>query len=190
MRLDIFTNNFMTKYKKRNVNAKKIKQASKDYATEDKANMDGNVHHLSSSEDSKSYEESTTSQDSTEILEKSQYNNLIPTEIKQSEDYAASIKNQNVKTEELKPLIVRDSSTTDSINDSHTNTAANKAISVVPSTFGDRGQLITTNPLLASTSLWQDLFNAWLSMCNEFFRYPAISGETWFLSLTVFVQRK
>lgn len=179
MRLDIFSNNFMTKYKKRNVNAKKIKQASKDYATEDKANMGGNIHQLSSSEDSKSYEGSTTSQDSSEILEKSRYNKLMPTEIKQSEDYPGSIKNQNVKSEELKPVLVRDSSTRDSINDSDTNIATNKAISVVPSTYGDRGQLITTtNPFLASMSLWQTLFNAWVRMCNEFFRHPAIFPTT------------
>jgi hypothetical protein len=190
MRLDIFNNNFMTKYKKRNVNAKKIKQASKDYATQDKSNMDGNIHQLSSSEDFKSYEESTTSKDSSEILEKSRYNNLIPTEIKQSEDYAGSIKNQNVKTEELKPILEPDSSTRNSINDSDTNIATDKPVSVVPSTYGDGGQLITTNPFLATMSLWQNFFNAWLRMCDEFFRYPVTSGETWFLSLSVFVQRK
>lgn len=188
MRLDIFTNNFMTRYKKRNVNAKKIKQASKDYATERKTNMDGNIHQLSSSEDSKSYEESTTLQHSSEILEKSRYNNLIPTEMKQSEDYAWS--SQNVKSEDLKAMLVNDSSTRDSINDSDTNIATNKPISVVPSIYGDRGQLMTTNPFLATMSLWQNFFNAWFRMYNEFFRYPAITGETWFLSLSVFVQRK
>jgi len=190
MRIDIFPNNFMTKYKKRSVTAKKIKQASKDYATEDKTNMDGNIHQLSSSEDTKSYEESTTSQDSSEILEKSRYNNLIPNEINQSEDYTGSIKNQNVKSEELKPLLVRESSTRDSINNSDTNIATNKPVSVVTSTYGDGGQLIATNPFLATMSLWQNFFNAWLRMCNEFFRYPAISGETWSLSLSVFMQRK
>jgi hypothetical protein len=177
----------MTKYKKRNVNTKKIKQANKDYATKDKTNMDGNIHQLSSSEDSKSYEESTTSQDSSEILEKSRYNDLIPTEIKESEDYAGSIRNQS---EELKPLLVRDSSTRNSINDSDTRIATNKLVSVVPSIYRDGDQIITTNPFLATTSLWQNFFNAWLRMCNEFFKYPAISGETWFLSLSVFVQRK
>jgi hypothetical protein len=187
MRLDIFSNNFMTKYKKRNVNAKKIKQANKDYATKDKTNMDGNIHQLSSSENFKSYEESTTSQDSSEILEKSRYNDLIPTEIKESEDYACSIRNQS---EELKPLLVRDSSTRDSINDSDTHIATNKLVSVVPSTYRDGDQIITTNPFLATMSLWQNFFNAWLRMCNEFFKYPAISGETWFLSFSVFVQRK
>jgi len=187
MRLDIFTNNFMTKYKKRNVNAKKIKQGSKDYATEDKSNMDGNIHQLSSSEDFESYKKSTTSQDSSEILEKSRYNDLMPTEIKQSEDYAGSIKNLNVKTEVLKPILVRDSSTRNSINDSDTNIATDKPVSVVPSTYGDGGQL---HPFLATMSLWQNFFNAWLRMCNEFFRYPVTSGETWFLSLSIFVQRK
>ena len=115
---------------------------------------------------------------------------MIPTEIMQSEDYAGSIKNRNVKSEELKPLLVRGTSTRDSINDSDKNIARNNSVSVVPSTYGDRGQLITTNPFLATMSLWQDFFIAWLRMCNEFFRYPAISGETWFLNLSVFVQRK
>jgi hypothetical protein len=192
MRIDIFPNNFMTKDKKRSVGAKKIKQASKDYATEDKTNVNGNtsIHQLSSSEDTKSYEESTTSQESSEMLEKSLYNNLIPTEIKQSEDYAGSIKNQNVKSEELKPLLVRESSTRDSIANSDTNVDTNKPVSVVPSTYGDWSQLISTNPFIATISLWQNFFNAWFRMSNEFFRYPSISGETWFLNLSVFVQRK
>jgi hypothetical protein len=177
----------MTRYKKRNVTSKKMKQASKDYATEDNTTMDGNIHQLSSSEDTKSYE---ASQDSSEILEKSAYTNLIPTEIKQSEDYAGTIKNRNVKSEELKPLVVLERSTRDSVNDSDTNIARNKSVSVVPSTYGDRGQLITTNPFLATMSLWQNFFIAWLRMCNEIFRYPAISGETWFLSFNVFVQKK
>lgn len=167
----------MTKYKKRNVTAKKMKQASKDYATEDKIKMEGNIHQLSSSEDTKSYEEGT-SQDSSEILEKSGYTSLIPTEIKQSEDYAGSKKNRNVKSEELKPLLVRGHSTRDSINDPDTNITRNNSVSVVPSTYGDRGQLITTNPFLATMSLWQNFFIAWLRMCNEFFRYPAISPTT------------
>jgi hypothetical protein len=175
IRLDTIHNNFMTKYKKRNVTAKKIKQASKDYATEDKTNMDGNIHQISSYEDTKSYEEGTASQVSSEILEKSGYTNLIPTEIMQSEDYAGSIKNRNVKSEESKPLLVRGTSTRDSINDSDKNIARNNSVSVVPSTYGDRGQLITTNPFLATMSLWQNFFIAWLRMCNEFFRYPAIS---------------
>ncbi|MGA9150595.1 MAG: hypothetical protein WBZ36_08455 [Candidatus Nitrosopolaris sp.] len=167
----------MTKYKKRNVTAKKMKQGSKEYATEDKTNMYGNIHQLSSSEDTKSYEEGTASQDSSEILEKSGYTNFIPMEIKQSEDYAGSIKNLNVKSEESKPLLVRGSSTSDSINYSDTNIARNNSFSVVPSTYGDRGQL-TTNPFLATMSLWQNFFIAWLRMCNEFFRYPAISPTT------------
>jgi hypothetical protein len=168
----------MTKYKKRNVTAKKMKQASKDYATEDKTNMDGNIHQLSSSDATKSYEEGTASQDSFEILEKSGYTNLMPTEIMQSEDYAGSTKNRNVKSDELKPLLVRGTSTRDSINDSDTNIARNNSVSVVPSTYGDGGQLMTTNPFLATMSLWQNFFIAWLRMCNEFFRYPAISPTT------------
>ena len=173
MRRNIFTNNFMAKYKKRNANTKKIKQASKDYAIEDNPKVDGNTHQLSSSEDSKSYEESTTSPDCSEILEKSLYNHLTPTQITQPEDYPCSIEIENVKSEELTPLLVRGSSTSD--NDSDRNIATNKPVSVVPYTYGDRDQIITTNPFLATISLWQNFLNAWLRMCNEFFRYPAIS---------------
>lgn len=175
MRRNIFTNSFMTKYKKRNANAKKIKQASKDYAIEDNPKVDGNTHQLSSSEDSKSYEESTISRDCSEILEKSLYNNLIPTQITQPEDYACSIKNENVKSEEIKPLLVRGNFTSDSINDSDRDIATNKPGSVVPYIYGDRDQIVTTNPFLVTMSLWQNFFNAWLRMYNEFFRYPAIS---------------
>ena len=166
MRRNIFTNSFMTKYKKRNANAKKIKQASKDYAIEDNPKVDGNTHQLSSSEDSKSFEESTISRDCSEIL--------ATTQITQS-DYACSVKNENVKSEEIKPLLVRGSFTSDSINDSDRDIATNKPGSVVPYIYGDRDQIVTTNPFLATMSLWQNFFNAWLRMCNEFFRYPAIS---------------
>ena len=188
MRRNIFTNNFMAKYKKRNANTKKIKQASKDYAIEDNTKIDGNTHQLSSSEDSKSYEESTTSRDCSEVIEKSLYNYLIPAQITQPEDYLCSIKIENIKSEELKPLLVRGSSTSDSINDSDRNIATNKPVSVVPYTYGDRDQIITTNPFLATISLWQKFFDAWLRMCNEFFRYPAISppvirGYVYFESL-------
>ena len=48
--LDIFANNFMAKYKKRNNNAKKIKQATKDYGTESRSNIEENIHQLSSSD--------------------------------------------------------------------------------------------------------------------------------------------
>ena len=171
MRRNIFTNNFMTKYKKSNANTKEIKQASKDYAIGDK--MDRNTDQLSSSEDSNPYEESTTSPDCSEILEKSLYNHLTPTQITQPEDYPCSIEIENVKSEELTPLLVRGSSTSD--NDSDRNIATNKPVSVVPYTYGDRDQIITTNPFLATISLWQNFLNAWLRMCNEFFRYPAIS---------------
>lgn len=105
---------------------------------------------------------------------------MIPTEIKQSGDYGSI----------TSPLLVRKSSTMDSVNDSDTNIAKNNSVSVVPSTYGDRGQFITRHPFLGTMSLWQNFFIAWLRMCNEFFRYPAISGETWFLKFSVFVQRK
>jgi hypothetical protein len=189
----------MAKYKKRINNAKKIKQATKDYGPESRSNIEENIHQLSSSDNNKDsnswYDESTdptSSQDkSSEILVSSPYNNLTATEIKQSEGNTDSINSENEKCEELKPVLVCDTTAKDGTTDADTSIAIKKSVSVVPSPYDDKGQAITTNPFLATMSLWQSYIGAWFRVCNEFFRYPtAITGETWFLHLSVLMQKE
>jgi hypothetical protein len=142
---------------------------------------------LSSSDNNKDsnswYDESTdptNSQDkSSEILDSSRYNNLTITEIKQSDDTVDSINSQNAKSEELKPVLVCDTTAKDGTTDADTSIAIKKSVFVVSSPYDGKGQAITTNPLLTTMSLWQSYISAWFRVCNEFFRYPTgITGET------------
>ena len=185
----------MAKYRKRNNNAKKIKQATKEYGTESRSNIEENINQLSSSDNSKDsntwYDKSTeSSQDkSSEISDLSRYTNSARTEIKQSEDNANSINNLNEKSEELKPVVLCDTTAKDDIIYAHTSIATKKLISVLP--YDNKDHVITTNPFLALMSLWQSYISAWFRVCNEFFRYPtAITGEICFFRLNVLTQRE
>ncbi len=76
-------------------------------------------------------------------------------------------------------MLVCDTTAKDGITDADTSIAIKKSVSVALSPFDDKGQAITTNPFLATMSLWQSYTSAWFRACNEFFRYPtAITGET------------
>ena len=104
----------MAKYSKHNNDAKKIKQASKDYGTKSRSNIEENINQMSSHDSGKDsnvrYDETadprSSQHKSSEISDLSRYNNSGRTEIKQSE--TNTINSPNEKSEELKPLLVYD----------------------------------------------------------------------------------
>jgi hypothetical protein len=119
---------------------------------------------------------------SSETLDPSRLS-LTPSEIKQSDD-VNGINNLNEKSEASKPVLVYESITKDDIIDTDTNIAIKKLVSVAP--YDDKDLVMTTNPFLATMSLWQSYISAWFRVCNEFFRYPtAITGEICFFRLNV-----
>src|SRR5215831_1700569 len=114
----------MTKYSKHN--AKKIKQASKDYGTKSRSNIKENINQMSSSDNGKDsnvrYDETTdpsSQRKSSEISDLSLFNNSRRTEIKQSE--TSTINSPNEKNEELKPLVVYDMASKDGITEADTS---------------------------------------------------------------------
>ena len=182
----------MAKYRKHNNDAKKIKQANKDYGT--KSRSEENINQMSSSDSGKDsnvqYNETTdptsSQHKSYEISDLSVFNNTGRTEIKQSE--TNTINSPNKKSEELKPLVVYDMAAKDGISEADTSIVTKKSVSILP--YDDKDE-ITSNPFLAAISLWQNYTNAWFRVWNEFFRYPtAITGEISFFRLNVFMQRE
>ena len=116
----------MTKYSKHNNDAKKIKQASKDYGTKSRSNIKENINQMSSSDNGKDsnvrYDETTdpsSQRKSSEISDLSLFNNSRSTEIKQSE--TSTINSPNGKSEELKPLVVYDMVSKDGITEADTS---------------------------------------------------------------------
>ena len=145
----------MAKYKKRSNNAQ---MSSSDN------NKDSNSWYDESADP-------TSSQDkSSDILDSSRSNNSTPREIKHT---AYSINNQDEESEELKPVLVYDTTAKDGIPDADTTVTIEKLVSVVPSPYYDKHQVMTTNPFLATMSLWQRYISAWFRVWNVFFRYPA-----------------
>jgi hypothetical protein len=153
----------MTKYGKHNNNAKKIKQASKDYGTERRSNIQDNINQMSSSDDSKdSNTRSGKTRDPTSSQHKSSENsdlsrvNNSRTEPKQSE--TNTIISPNEKSEELKPLVVYDIAANDGISEADTSMSTKKSVYVLP--YGDK-DVMTSNPFQAAVSLWQNYLRAW-----------------------------
>ena len=184
----------MAKYSKHNNDAKKIKQASKDYGTKSRSNIKENINQMLSSDSGKDsnarYDETTDPISSqhkfSDISDLSLFNNSARTEIKQSE--TNTINSPNKKSEELKPLVVYDMAAKDGISEADTSIVTKKSVSILP--YDDKDE-ITSNPFLAAISLWQNYTNAWFRVWNEFFRYPtAITGEISFFRLNVFMQRE
>ena len=110
----------MTKHSKHSNDAKKIKQASKDYGTKSRSNIE-----MSSSESGKDSNvrcdetiDPRSSQHTSEISDWSRFNNSGRTEIKQSE--INTINSPNEKSEESKPLVVYDMATKDGITEADT----------------------------------------------------------------------
>jgi len=170
----------MAKYRKHNNDAKKIKQANKDYGT--KSRSEENINQMSSSDSGKDsnvqYNETTdptsSQHKSYEISDLSVFNNTGRTEIKQSE--TNTINSPNEKSQELKPLVVYDMAAKDSITEADTSIATKKS---VPN--DDKDEIMTSNPFLAAISLWQNYTSAWFRVWNEFLRYPtAITEEIGF----------
>ena len=95
----------MTKYSKHNNDAKKIKQASKDYGTKSRSNIKENINQMSSSDSGKDsnvrYDETTdpksSQHKSSEISDLSLFNNSRRTEIKQSETSTINSPNEKVR---------------------------------------------------------------------------------------------
>ena len=175
----------MTKYNKHNNDAKKIKQASKDYGTKSRSNIE-----MSSSDSGKDsdvrYDE-TTDPSSSEISDLSLFNNSDRTEIKQSE--TSTINSPNEKSEELNPLVVYDMTSKDGITEADTSITTKKSVTILP--YDDKDEIMTSNPFQAAITLWQNYTNAWFRVWNEFFKYPtAITGEIGFFRLSVFMQRE
>lgn len=115
----------MARYRKHN-NAKKIKQASKNYGTEHRSNIEENVNQVSSSDSSKDSNttDPTSSQHKfSENSDMSRDNNLGRTELKQS---ANTINSPNEKSEELKPLVIYDIAAKDGISEADTSISAKK----------------------------------------------------------------
>ena len=178
--------------------AKKIKQASKDYGTERRSNIEENINQVSSSDSSKHsntrYHETSkmkhprsSQYKSSENSDLSRDNNSGRTELKQSE--ANTINSPNKKSEELKPLVVYDIAAKDGITEADTSISTKKSVSVLP--YDDKDELMTSNPFQAAISLWQNYMSAWFRVWNEFFRYPApITGQIGFFRLNVFIQRE
>jgi hypothetical protein len=183
----------LVKYSMHNNDAKKIKQASKDYGTKSRSDIKENINQMSSSDSGKDsnvrYDETidpTSSQHTSEISDLSLFNNSGRTEIKQSETNTANSPNE--KSEELKPLIVYDMAAKDSITEADTSIATKKSVSIL--TYDDKDEIMTSNPFLATMSLRQNYTSAWFRVWNEFLRYPtAITGEIGFFRLNVFMQR-
>jgi hypothetical protein len=140
----------MAKYRKHNNNVKKIKQASKDYGTERRSNMEENTNQMSRD------------------------NNSGCTDLKQSEVNA--INSRSKKSEELNPLVVYDIATKDGITDADISMSTKKSVSVLP--YDDKDEVMTSNPFQAAISLWQNYMSAWFRVWNEFFRYP--TRRNWF----------
>src|SRR5215471_15025522 len=164
----------MTKYNKHNNDAKKIKQASKDYGTKSRSNIE-----MSSSDSGKDsdvrYDE-TTDPSSSEISDLSLFNNSDRTEIKQSE--TSTINSPNEKSEELKPLVVYDMTSKDGITEADTSITTKKSVTILPY---DKDEIMTSDPFQAAITLWQNYTSAWFRVWNEFFKYPtAITGEMGF----------
>jgi len=184
----------MAKYRKDNIDAKKIKQASKDYGTKSRSNIKENINQMSSSDRGKDsnvrYDEiidPTNSQHTSEISDSSLFNNSGRTEIKQSKTDTTNSPNE--KSEELKPLLVHDMAAKDSITEADTGISTKKSVSVLP--YDDKDEIVTSNPFLAAISLWQNYASAWFRVWNEFLRYPtAITGEIGFFRLNIFMQRE
>jgi hypothetical protein len=184
----------MAKYRKNNNNAKKIKQASKDYGTERRRNIEENINQMPSSYSSKDsstrYDETTdpsSQHKSFENSDLSRDNNLGRTELKQSE---AKTKNSpSEKSEELKPLVVYDIGAKDGITEADTSISTKKSVSVLP--YEDKDEVMTSNPFQAAISLWQNYMSSWFRVWNEFFTYPrTITGEIGYFRLDVFIQRR
>src|SRR5262249_20457661 len=115
----------MTKYSKHN--AKKIKQASKDYGTKSRSNIKENINQMSSSDNGKDsnvrYDETTdpsSQRKSSEISDLSLFNDSRRTEIKQSETSTINSPNESCR-EELKPLVVYDMASKDGITEADTS---------------------------------------------------------------------
>ena len=96
----------MAKYRKENNDAKRIKQASKDYGTKSRSNIKENINQMSSSDSGKDsnarYDETidpTSSQHTFEIADLSLFNNS-GTEIKQSETTTNIL--QTVRTKKVR----------------------------------------------------------------------------------------
>jgi hypothetical protein len=185
----------MAKYRKHNNNAKKIKQASKDYGTERRSNIEKNTNQISSSDSNKDsntrYDEITdpnsSQHNSSENSDLSRDNNSGRTELKQSE--ANTINSPNEKTEELNPLVEYDIAANDSITEADTCIYTKKSVSVLP--YDEKYEVMTSNPFQAAISLWQNYMSAWFRVWNEFFTYPTtIIGEIGFFRLHVFTQRE
>jgi len=182
----------MTKYSKHN--AKKIKQASKDYGTKSRSNIKENINQMSSSDNGKDsnvrYDETTdpsSQRKSSEISDLSLFNDSRRTEIKQSE--TSTINSPNEKSEELKPLVVYDMASKDGITEADTSITTKKSVTILP--YDDKDEIMTSNPFQAAINLWQNYTNAWFRVWNEFFKYPtAITGEIGFFRLSVFVKRR
>jgi len=185
----------MTKYSKHNNDAKKIKQASKDYGTKSRSNIKENINQMSSSDSGKDsnvrYDETTdpksSQHKSSEISDLSLFNNSRRTEIKQSE--TSTINSPNEKSEELKPLLIYDMASKDGITEEDRSITTKKSVTILP--YDDKDEIMTSNPFQAAITLWQNYTNAWLRVWNEFFKYPtAITGEISFFRLSVFMQRE
>ena len=143
----------MAKYRKDNNDAKKIKQASKDYGTKSRSNIKENINQISSSDSGKDsnvrYDETidpTNSQHTSEISDSSLFNNSGRTEIKQSETNTTNSPNE--KSEELKPLLVYNMAAKDSITEADTSIATKKSVSILP--YDDKDEIITSNPFLGT----------------------------------------
>src|SRR5215470_6470356 len=180
----------MTKYSKHNNDAKKIKQASKDYGTKSRSNIKENINQMSSSDSGKDsnvrYDETTdpksSQHKSSEISDLSLFNNSRRTDIKQSDS-------PNEKSEELNPLVVYDMTSKDGITEVDTSITTKKSVTILP--YDDKDEIMTSNPFQAAITLWQNYTNAWFRVWNEFFKYPtAITGEIGFFRLSVFVKRR
>jgi hypothetical protein len=171
----------MAKYSKHNNDAKKIKQASKDYGTKSRNNIKQNV--SDSGKDDETTDPSSQRK-SSEISGLSLFNNRR-TEIKQSE--TSTINSPNEKNKELKPLVVYDMASKDRITEADTSITKKKSDTILP--YDDKDEIMTSNPFQAAITLWQNYTNAWFRVWNEFFKYPtAITGEIGFFRLSVFMQ--
>jgi len=184
----------MAKYSKHNNDAKKIKQASKDYGRKSRSDIKENINQMSSSDSGKDsnvrYDETTdpsSQHKSSEISDLSLFNNSRSTEIKQSE--TSTINSPNEKSEELKPLVVYDMVSKDGITEADTSITTKKSVTILP--YDDKDEIMTSNPFQAAITLWQNYTNAWFRVWNEFFKYPtAITGEIGLFRLSVFMQRE
>jgi hypothetical protein len=135
----------MAKYNSNNV--KKIKQASKDYGTERRSNIEENINQMSSdsSKDSNTRYDKTTDptspqHKSSENSDLSRDNNLGRTELKQLE--ASTINSPNEQSEEIKPLVVYDIAAKDGVTEADTK----KSVSILP--YDDKDKSISSRHIL------------------------------------------